>query len=142
MFRAVMFFGLITSSVASETSDVLVDATASFAVTIQQQFEMLVGDPAPAELAEKTIDYATAKTAYFNALRAEVSELIDIATSKETRPPEVDIFVAAFVVAGEEREKVADQKTLVLLKRFPDNPDIEKDQNEIRAGAKTRAEFP
>jgi hypothetical protein len=71
-----------------------------------------------------------------------VSELIDIAASKETRPPEVDIFVAAFVVADEEREKVADQKTLVLLKRFPDNPDIEKDQNEIRAGAKIRAEFP
>jgi hypothetical protein len=35
----------------------------------------------------------------------------------------VDIFVAAFVVAGEEQEKVADQKTLVLLKRFPNNPD-------------------
>ena len=101
-----MFFGLITSSVASETSDVLGDATASFAVTIQQQFEMLVGDPAPAELAKKTIDYATAKTAYFYALRAEVSELIDIATSNETRPPGVDIFVAASVVAGEEREKV------------------------------------
>ena len=81
-----MFFGLITSSVASETSDVLVDATASFAVTIQQQFEMLVGDPAAAELAKKTIDYATAKTAYFYALRAEVSDLIDIATSNETRP--------------------------------------------------------
>jgi hypothetical protein len=58
------------------------------------------GRSAPAKLAKKTIDYATAKTAYFNALRAEVSELIDIATSKETRPPEVDIFVAAFVVAG------------------------------------------
>ena len=101
-----MFFGLITSSITSETSDVLLDATANFAVTIQQQFEMLVGDPAPAELAKKTIDYATAKTAYFYALRAKVSELIDIATIKETRPPEVDIFVAAFVVAGEEREKV------------------------------------
>ena len=100
-----MFFGLITSSITSETSDVLLDATANFAVTIQQQFEMLVGDPAPAELAKKTIDYATAKTAYFYALRAKVSELIDIATIKETRPPEVDIFVAAFVVAGEERGK-------------------------------------
>ena len=77
-----MFFGLIRSSVASETSDVLVDATASFAVTIQQQFEMLVGDPAAAELAKKTIDYATAKTAYFYAPRAEVSELIDIRRAK------------------------------------------------------------
>ena len=45
---------------------------------------MLVGDPAPAE---KTIDYAMAKTAYFYALRAEVSDLIDIATSNEARPP-------------------------------------------------------
>ena len=113
----------------------------SFAVTIQQQFEMLVGDPAPAELAEKTIDYATAKTAYFNALRAEVSELIDIATSKETRPPEVDIFVAAFVVAGEEREKVADQKTLVLLKRFPNNPDIEKTRVKFERAQKLEQNF-
>src|SRR5271165_1442428 len=141
MFRAVMFFGLITSSFASETSDVLVDATASFAVTIQQQFEMLVGDPAPAELAEKTIDYATAKTGYFNALRAELSELIDIATSKETRPPEVDIFVAAFVVAGEEREKLADQKTLVLLKRFPNNRDIEKARVKFERAQKLEQSF-
>jgi hypothetical protein len=141
MFRSVMFFGLITSSLASEKSDVLVDATASFAVTIQEQFEMLVGDPAPAELAKKTIDYATAKTAYFNALRAEVSELIDIATSKETRPPGVDIFVAAFVVAGEEREKVADQKTLVLLKRFPNNPDIEKTRVKFERAQKLEQNF-
>jgi hypothetical protein len=47
----VIFFGLITRSIASETSDVLVDAMASFAVTIQQRFEMLVGNPSPAELA-------------------------------------------------------------------------------------------
>ena len=83
---------------------------------------MLVGDPAPAELAEKTIDYATAKTGHFYALRAQSSELIDIATSKETRLHEVDIFVAALVVAGQEEEKLAKQKTLVLLKRFPNTP--------------------
>jgi hypothetical protein len=32
----------------------------------------------------------------------------------------VDIFVAAFVVAGEEQEKVADQKTLVFAKTVPE----------------------
>jgi hypothetical protein len=53
MFRAVMFFGLITSSVASETSDVLGDATASFAVTIQQRFEMLVGDGGSGRVRQK-----------------------------------------------------------------------------------------
>ena len=33
---------------------------------------MLQSDPSPAELAEKTIDYAEAKAACFNALRAEL----------------------------------------------------------------------
>ena len=33
-----------------------------------------ISNQAPAELAEKTIDYAEAKTAYFKALRDEVPE--------------------------------------------------------------------
>ena len=40
---------------------------------------MLQSDPSPAELAEKTIDYAEAKEAYFKALRAEMPELMKIA---------------------------------------------------------------
>ena len=76
---------------------------------------MLQSDPSPAELAEKTIDYAKAKAAYFKALRAEVPELMKIATGKEARPPELETFAAAFAVAGEDQDKVADQETLVLL---------------------------
>jgi hypothetical protein len=56
-----------------------------------------------------TIVYADAKAAYFNALRAEVPELMRIATGREARPPELDTFAAAFVVAGEDQEMVADQ---------------------------------
>src|SRR5271166_5060110 len=97
------------------TLDVLVNAAASFSATIQQQLEMLQSDPSPAELAEKTIDYAKAKAAYFKALRAEVPELMKIATGKEARPPELETFAAAFAVAGEDQDKVADQETLVLL---------------------------
>jgi hypothetical protein len=41
----------------------------SFSATIQQRLEMLQSNPAPAEVAEKTIDYAEAKEAYFKALR-------------------------------------------------------------------------
>jgi hypothetical protein len=48
---------------------------------------MLQSNPSPAKLAEKTIDYAEAKVAYFKALRAEVPELMKIATGKEARPP-------------------------------------------------------
>jgi len=87
MLRAIAFFGLATSAFASATLDVLVNAAASFSATIQQQREMLQSDPSPAELAEKTIDYAEARAAYFKALRAEVPELMKIAIGKEARPP-------------------------------------------------------
>ena len=100
MFRAIVFFGLITSAIASEKLDVLVNAAASFSAAIQQQLEMLQSSLSPAELAEKTIDYAEAKVAYFKALRAEVPELMKIAMGKEARPPELDTFAAAFAVAG------------------------------------------
>ena len=93
--------------------DALVNAAASFSATIQQQLEALQSDPSPAELAEKTIDYSEAKTAYFKALRAEVPELTKIATCKEARPPELDTFAAAFAVAGEDQEKTADKETVL-----------------------------
>jgi hypothetical protein len=67
MFRAIVFFGLAVSAFASPTLDVLVNAAASFSATIQQQLEMLQRNPSPAEVAEKTIDYAEAKEAYFKA---------------------------------------------------------------------------
>src|SRR5271157_5957834 len=102
---------------------------------------MLQSDPAPAELAEKTIDYAEAKEAYFKALRAEVPELMKIATGKEARPPELDTFAAAFAVAGEDQEKVADEKTLVLLKRFSGNPDVQKARVEFERAQKIEERF-
>jgi hypothetical protein len=141
MFRATVFFGLPTSAFASATLDVLVNAAASFSATIQQQFEMLQSDPSPVEIAEKTIDYAEAKAAYFNALRAEVPELMNIATGREARPPELDTFAAAFAVAGEEQEKVADEETLVLLKRYPQNSDIEKARVEFERAQKAEEGF-
>jgi hypothetical protein len=48
MFRAMVFFALATSAFASATLDVLVNAAASFSAAIQQQLEMLQGNPLPA----------------------------------------------------------------------------------------------
>jgi hypothetical protein len=76
--------------------DVLVNAAASFSATIQQQLETLQSDPSPEKLAEKAIDYAEAKTAYLNALRAELPELMRIATARKRGPPELNTFAAAF----------------------------------------------
>jgi len=64
-----------------------------------------------------------------------------IAMGKETRPPELDTFAAAFAVAGENQEKVADQETLVLLKRFSRNPDIEKARVEFERAQKVEEQF-
>ena len=141
MFRALVCFGLATSAFASTTLDVLVNAAASFSATIQQQLEMLHSNPSPAELAEKTVDYAEAKEAYFNALRAEVPELLKIATGREARPPELDTFAAAFAIAGEDQEKPADEETLVLLKRFSRNPDIEKARAKFERAQKVEEKF-
>jgi hypothetical protein len=141
MFRAIVFLGLITSAFATATLDVLVNAAASFSATIQQQLQMLQSDPSPAELAEKTIDYAEAKTAYFEALRAEVPELVNIATGREARPPEMGTFAAAFAVAGEDQEKMADEKTAILLKRFSRNPGVEKARAEFDRAQKVEESF-
>jgi len=141
MFRALVCFSLATSAFASTTLDVLVNAAASFSATIQQQLEMLRSNPSPVELAEKTVDYAEAEEAYFNALRAEVPELLKIATGGEARPPELDTFAAAFAVAGEDQEKAADEETLVLLNRFSRNPDVEKARARFERAQKVEEKF-
>jgi hypothetical protein len=79
-----------------------------------------------AVFAANTIAYAEAKTAYCQALRAAMPELINIATGRQARPPELDNFATAFALAGEKQEMVADQKTMIFLKRFLPNPDVEK----------------
>ena len=102
---------------------------------------MLQSDPSPVESAEKTINYAAAKTAYFKPLRDELPEMMKIAMGKEERPPELDTFAAAFAVAGEDQEKAADEETLVLLKRFFRNPEVEKARAEFDRAQKVEDQF-
>ncbi len=102
---------------------------------------MVGSDPSPNRLAEKTIEYANAKTAYFKALREEVPELTNIATGRQARPPELDKFATAFALAGEKQEMVTDQKTTVFLKRFSPNPDVERAREEFESAQKVEESF-
>jgi hypothetical protein len=70
-----------------------------------------------------------------------VPELLKIAMGKEARPPELDTFAAAFAVAGERQEQGADEATLVLLKRFSRNPDVEKARAEFERTQKVEERF-
>jgi hypothetical protein len=86
-------------------------------------------------------DDCLAKAAYFTVLRAEVPELMKIGTGNEARPPELDTFAAAFAVAGEKQEMVADYETPVLLKRFSRVPDVEKVKAEFERAQRTEERF-
>src|SRR5258707_15541607 len=141
MFQAVIFFSLATSAFASQSLDALVNAAAGFSVAIQQQLEAVESDPSPVRLAEKTIKYAEAKTAYCQSLRAAMPELINIATGRQARPLELDKIAVVFSIAGERQETAADRETLVLLKRFSGNPDVEKATAEFERAQRVEETF-
>ena len=111
----VRILALATSVFAGERLNALVTAAQDFSVAIQEQLAAVQSDISATQLVEKTVSYAKAKTAYFNALRAEIPEMTDIATGRQPRPSDLDKFPAAFSVAGEKQEKAADKETLILL---------------------------
>jgi hypothetical protein len=131
-----VFFGLVSVAISSATLDTLIDATGGFGVAIHQQLGFIQGNPGPAKLAEKTIEFAKAKTAYFRALRAAIPELKAIAAGKTARPPELDRLAEAFSLAGGKQVMVADRKTLVLLERYSDHPGIKKAMTELERAQK------
>ena len=87
------------------------------------------------------INCAKAKTAYFNALRAAMPELENIATGKEPRPRELDQFATNFSVAGEKQEQAADEATPFLLKQLSFDPDTEKARAEFERAQKVEEQF-
>jgi hypothetical protein len=125
-FLSIAFFALVTSLFAGERLNALVTAAQDFSVAIQEQLAAVQSHISATQLVEKTVSYAKAKTAYFNALRAEMPEMTDIATGRQPRPSDLDKFPATFTVAGEKQEKTADEETLALLQRFSGKPGIEK----------------
>ena len=137
----VIFLGLAAPALAGATLDALVNAAARFSAAIGQQLVMLKNDPAPAEFAEKTVAYAEAKTAYFTALREEMPELNNIATRRKLQLLQLDNFIMAFSLASEKQQKVADEKTRVLLKRLSGDPDVDKAGVEFERAQKTEESF-
>jgi hypothetical protein len=141
MFRALLIIGLITPGLSGVTLDDLVDAARWFSAAIRKQTEIVQNVPPLTEFAAMTIDYAQAKTAYFEVLAKMKPELTDIAAGRKARPPELDKIAKAFSLAGEELEKAADKETLKLLKRFDRNPEVEKAQSEFIRAQKIEDDF-
>ena len=140
-FGRIAFFTLVTPVFAGEKLNALVTSAQDFSVAIQEQLSAVQSDISATRLVEKTATYAKAKTAYYNALRAEMPEMIDIATGRQPRPSDLDKFPAAFTVAGEKLEKAADEETLVLLQRFSGNADVKKAKAEFERAQEVEERF-
>jgi hypothetical protein len=140
-FWRIAFFALATSVFASERLTALVTAAQDFSVAIQEQLAAVQSDISATQLVEKTVSYAKARTAYYNALRAEMPEMTDIATGRQPRPSDLDKFPAAFSAVGEKQEKAADEETLVLLQRFSGNPGVEKARAEFERAQEVEERF-
>jgi hypothetical protein len=139
VLRTLVFFSLITSAHAN--LDNLVNASQSFAAAIDEQITTDQSDPSPTDFAEKTVAYADAKISYFQALRAAMPELTNIAMGREPRPPQVDKFRDAFQPAGEIRETAAERETAALLKRFSGDPEVQKAAAEFDHAQKLEETF-
>jgi hypothetical protein len=140
-FWRIVFFALSTSVFAGERLTALVTAAQDFSVAIQEQLAAVQNDISATQLVEKTVSYAKAKTAYYNALRAEIPEMTDIATGRQPRPPDLDKFPTAFSVAGETQEKAADEETSILLQRFSGNLDVKKARAEFERAQEVEERF-
>ena len=137
--RALVFFGLSGLTFASATLDALVNAATRFSGDIAQQLVIVQNVPALADFAQRTIEYAEAKTAYIMVLRDEMPELINIARRKKFHPLQLDNFIAAYSI--EKLEKAADEKTVALLECLSDSPNIEKARAEFERAQKTEETF-
>ena len=134
-------FLLAASALAGPNLDVLVNAAASFSISINQQVQMLRSNPSVAAFSERTMNYAAAKRAYFEALHAALPILTNAPGDNEERSPEMDKFAAALAVAGEEQEKIADQETSAVFLRLKPDPRIEKARAEFDRAKKAEEAF-
>jgi ABC-type proline/glycine betaine transport system permease subunit len=141
MRRAFAFLTLATFALAGSDLDILINAAASYSVTTNQQLQMLRSNPSVAVFAQKTIDYAVAKAAYFEALRAALPILTSAPAGQEERSPEIDKFAAALAVASEEQEKTVDNQTLALFARFQHDARTEKASLEFERAQKAEQSF-
>src|SRR4029077_17320878 len=77
----------------------------------------------------------------YNALRAAMPELTNIAMGREPRPQELNKFRDAFRVAGDIQEIAADKETAALLRRFSGDPEVQKAAAEFDHAQKLEETF-
>jgi hypothetical protein len=102
---------------------------------------VLERNPSASELAASTLKYSRAKGCYFVELRKSVPSLIDMATGKAPKTPELDKMRKIFCGYGEAQEKQLEAATVSMLKQLDGDAEVSKAEIEFYRGQKLEEQF-
>ena len=102
---------------------------------------VLERNPSASELAASTLKYAKAKERYFVELRKSLPALIDMATGKAPKTPEVDKLREIFSGYGEAQQKQLEAATVSMLKQRDGDAEVSKAEIEFNRGQKIEEQF-
>jgi hypothetical protein len=140
MFVILLFCFLPSAIFAADLKD-LVSASNDFEVEMIEHEHVLEQNPPATELAASILKYAKAKERYFVALRKSVPTLIDMATGKTPKTPEVDKIREIFSGYGETQEKQLEAATVSMLKERDQDAEVSKADNEFYRVQKAEQQF-
>jgi hypothetical protein len=124
--RAFLLFCLLPTAIYADDLQSLVSASNDFEVEMIEHEHVLERNPSATELAASTLKYAKAKERYFVVLRKSVPTLIDMATGRATKAPEMDRLREIFSGYGETQEKQLEAATVSMLKQHEDDAEVSR----------------
>ena len=129
--RGFFLLWLLTSAIYAGDLRGLVSASNDFEVEMIEHEHVLERNPSASEFAASTLKYARAKERYFFELRKSVPTLIDMATGKAPKTPELKKMREIFSGYGEAQEKQLDAATVSMLKQHEGDAEVSKAEIEF-----------
>jgi hypothetical protein len=139
--RAFLLLCLLSSTLFAADLQDLVSASNDFEVEIIKHEQVLERNPSATELAASTLKYAKTKDRYFVELRKSIPTLIDMATGKTPKTPEVDKIREIFSGYGETQGKQIEAATVSMLKQRDGDPEVSKAEIEFNRVQKVEDQF-
>jgi hypothetical protein len=139
--RALLLLCLLPSAICARDLQDLVSASNDFEVEMIEHEHVLERNPSASELAASTLKYAKAKERYFVELRKSVPTLIDMATGKAPKTPDLDKIRKIFSGYGEAQEKQLEAATVSMLKQRDGDAEVSKAEIEFNRVQKVEGQF-
>jgi hypothetical protein len=136
----VLLYFLSSAIYAADLKD-LVSASNDFAVAMIEHVQVLERNPSATELAASTLKYARAKERYFVELRKSVPLLIDMATGKAPKTPDLDRLMEIISGYGEPQAKQLEAATVSMLKQRDQDAEVLKAEIEFYRVQKVEYQF-